>query len=245
MTLMTVLLTVGVVLLFLAVLNRKALGNVFDALRAQVGKAGRAAANADPLANYQQAIDDAVENVKKAKQGMQRGMSLINSVERQVNSGTAEVNRLTIRVQKAVDSNDENRAREYAAALAEAERNLKANQEQLKSHAGQYNDFVAQVKTQQDKIVRCQREAQALGVQLQLSEANKEFTDFSRNFNVNATSFDGLSAQREAVLRKIDENNAAGRVEKDVGGVNADDDIFERQADADEVLKRFKKTDVA
>lgn len=237
----TVLLTVGVVVLILAVLNRKALGNVFNALRAQVGKAGRAAANADPLANYQQAIDDAVESVKKAKQGMQRGVALISSVERQVTSGTAEVNRLTIRVQKAVNDGDENRSREYAAALADAERNLKANEEQLKAHRGQYDDFVTQVKVQQEKIARYQREAQALGVQLQLSEANKEFAEFSRSFNVNTTSFDGLSAQREAVLRKIDENNAAGKVDKDVGGVGADDDVFERQADADEVLKRFKK----
>ena len=239
----TVIGVVAFVFLVLAVVNRRAVGDFVNWLRAQVGKGGRALRNMDPLANYQQSIDDAVEAVKRAKQGMARAVALIKSVERQVDSGKAEVNRLNVRIQRAVDDGATVQQREYALLLADSEKNLKTNEEQLKSHQDAYNDFVTEVRQQQDKIVRYQREAESLGVRLEMSQANKEFNEFRQSFSVNNGSLNGLSVQREAVLKQIDTNNACSQVEKDVGGTNykEEDEAIDRQIEADEILKRFKR----
>jgi phage shock protein A len=228
-------------------LNRQAVKDLFGAGRTALGDAGRAARNANPLGNYQQMIDDATGAVVKAKQGMQRAVALIKSVERQVTSGQQEKARLEARIQKAQADNDLAKARDYALQLATCEQHLSENEAQLKNHKEAYDGFVNDVKHQQEKITQYQREGESLGVRLEMSKANKEFNEFRQSFTTqNGALKGGLEAQREAVLRQIDQNNAAGQVDKDVGGGvtshEEEDAEIDRQIKADEILKRFQKT---
>jgi phage shock protein A len=234
---------IALVVVVLLLINHKAVLNMFGALRAQVGKAGRAVGGADPLANYQQGIDDAADSVKRAKQGMTRAVALISSVERQVNSGKQEKARLEARIQRALGEENQAKAQEYAAQLADCETHLAANEDQLNHHKEAYDGFVADVKRQQEKVATYQREASGLGIQLEMSKANREFNEFRQSFTVNTGALNGLAAQREAVMQQIDQNNAYGKVEKDVGGGSTyeeDDAEIDRKIKADEILKRFQ-----
>src|SRR5499427_5834868 len=235
---------IALVVVVLLLINHKAVLNMFGAGRAQLGKLGRAVGGADPLANYQQGIDDAADSVKKAKLGMTRAVALISSVERQVNSGRQEKARLEARIQRALGEENNAKAQEYAAQLGDCETHLKANEDQLQHHKDAYDGFVADVKRQQEKVTTAQREAASLGVQLELSKANREFNQFRESFSVNTGALNGLAQEREAVLQQIDQNNAYGKVERDVGSgsqYEEEDADIDRKIKADEILNRFQK----
>jgi phage shock protein A len=235
---------IALVVLVLLALNYRAVMNMFGVGRAQLGKLGRAVGEIDPLATYQQGIDDAAESVRKAKAGMTRAVALIASVERQVNSGRQEKARLEARIRRAVADGDTAKSQEYALQLGDCETHLKTNEEQLEHHKDAYDEFVAEVKRQQEKVATYEREAHGLGIQLEMSRANKEFNEFRQSFSVNTGSLNGLAAQREAVLRQIDANNAYSKVEKDVGGgsrYEEEDADIDRKIKAEEILKRFEK----
>ena len=243
-TFWTIILILGVLVVIALLVNRRAVMSMFGAGRAQLGKIGRAVGGADPLANYQQRIDDAAEAVKNAKTGMTRAVSLISSVERQVNGGRQEKARLEARIQRALADNNNAKAQEYAAQLGDCETHLKANEDQLQHHKDAYDGFVADVKRQQEKVTTAQREAASLGVQLELSKANREFNQFRESFSVNTGALNGLAQEREAVLQQIDQNNAYGKVERDVGSgsqYEEEDADIDRKIKADEILKRFQK----
>jgi phage shock protein A len=217
--------------------------NMLSALRAQWGKAGRAAKGADPLANYQQTVDDAAEQVKNAKTGMTRAVALINSVERQVVSGKKEKARLEARIQIALDEGNQDKAQHYALQLGDCEKNLKENEGQLTQHKEAYQGFVNDVKRQQTRVEDAQRQATNLGVRLEMSKANREFHEFQAGFTTSNGALSKLDKEREAVEQQIDTNNAYQQVEKDVGGNKYDetDDEVDRKLAAAEVLKRFQK----
>lgn len=233
-----ILIVAGLVVLVVAVLNRRALYDFFTAARAQVGKAGRAVRGADPMANYQQTIDDAADAIKTAKQGMQRVIAIINSVKRRVETATQEKAKAEARIKKSLENNDQEKAREYAILLGEIEGNLTDGQEQLKRHEEEYSFFCEEIKKQQRRVERAERDAQSLGVRLEMSQANKELSEFKSSFST-GDALSGLDEHREAVLRQIDANNAASQVDRDTGSV-IDDDEMDRNIKADEILKRFQ-----
>ena len=243
----SVIVILGVVGLLI---NRKAVATMFGAGRAQLGKLGRAAGDAGPLATFQQTVDDSADSIRRAKEGMTKAVALVNSVERQVNTGRTTQARLSARVQNALNEGNQAKATEYAAQLAECESHLKEDEAQLAHHKESYENFVSEVKRQQAKVTTAQREATNLGVRLEMSKANKEFHDFESTFKASNGALAGLDEKREAVLRKIDQNNAYQQVDKDVGGSTSsgyeeDDAEVDRKLAGDKVLKRFQKEEQA
>ncbi len=246
LTLTNILVVGGIALVLLAVLNRRALGRLFSAASAQVGKVGRAAQEADPLAMYQEAVDDGVENIQRAKKGLEQSKGLVRSVERQVEQGRKEKARLEHRIQTVLDQGDPNgTVNDYALQLAEIEQNLAANEAQLKTHTESYNNFCAQVEMGQKKVADARRKAATLGMQLQQSQREKEMADFASTFSPTGFDADGTLARAEALInQRIDSNRAAGDVANDLsrqGLAEAADDKLEREAAAASILERFKK----
>jgi phage shock protein A len=250
LTLTNILIVGGVALLILAVLNRRAFTRLFSAASAQVGKVGRAAQEADPLAMYQEAVDDGVENIQRAKRGLEQSKSLVRSVERQVDQGRKEKARLEHRIQTVLDQGDPNgTVNDYALQLAEVEQNLATNEAQLKTHTESYNNFCSQVELGQKKVADARRKAATLGMQLQQSQREKEMADFASTFSPTGFDSDGTLARAEALInQKIDTNRAAGDVANDLsrqGLAEAADEKLERDAAAASILERFKKSDAS
>jgi phage shock protein A len=243
---MAILTAVGVACLVLLVLGgRKTLGRFFNAGRAQVGRAGRAVEEADPLAMYQQLVDDGVTEIQTAKTGLEGSKTLVNSVQRQVDAGEKEVTRLTSRIKAAVEAGDPNKtAADNALALAEAEKQLAENKAQLATHKTSYTGFAKMVESSQKKVLEARKRAQVLGVKLQQSEREKELSKFANNFTFDPNRLnDGLSRAEELINQKIDANRAGAEVALDMNKqaiADAADDELERQAAAAEILARFQ-----
>ena len=244
MSLGTILGVVAVAFVVLLVLNRRAVLNMFSAARAQVGELGRLAKNADPLVMYKQVIDDGLDNIGKAKSSLETVRTQVRSLDRQTNDGRTEKTRLENRIRAALAGGDPNNtAFANAIQLESCERNLATNEEQLARTKGMYDNFTKTIELNQKKVQEARKEVQDLGIQLEQSEREKELVRFNAEFEKGVDVSGTLSEAREAVLRKIDANRAAGDVAADTSKQKAAelaDEELERKQRADEILARFK-----
>ena len=160
------------------------MARIFGAGRAQVGKLGRMAEEADPLALLNQAVEDGVTSIQNSKKGLENYRALILSVQRQVESGEKERARLESRIQAALASGDPNQtAEESAMVLADVERHLAANREQLARHMEIYENFARQVELGQAKVAEARLKAARLGFELEQSKREKEMAKFATDFS--------------------------------------------------------------
>jgi phage shock protein A len=242
----TIISVVIAAVVVLAILNRQALLRMIGAGRAQVGKLGRAVEESDPLSLLNQAVDDGVTSIQQAQRGLEQCASLVRSVQRQVDSGTKEQTRLTSRIKAVMEAGDTNNtARDYAIQLAEVEKQLVINQEQLAKHKESYENFAQQVQIGQKRVLEARRKASGLGVELEMSKREKEMASFAANFRFDPNQLnEGMSRAEELIQQQIDTNRAAGDVARDMSKqslAEARDDEVERQAQADSILEKFKK----
>jgi phage shock protein A len=236
---MSILLIAFVAFAFLFILNKGALANVANFVRSQFGKLGRFLKEADPMSAYQQRIDDSVEQLKTAKANLAKAQGDLNKVERKRAGFANEVSLLTERIKTALASNNEKSAERWAGELVTAESNLASTATQLENNQATFERFVDLVKAHQDNILEAKREAQQLGIQLNLSEVNKEFAKLEDKFNFNNPLSD-LSESREAVLSRIDENNAHSTVNELLDDGRSDEVALDKQGKVNNVLARFK-----
>jgi phage shock protein A len=245
MSLSTILVIVGIAFVALLLLNRRALGNMLFAARAQVGELGRAVKNADPVANFKQAIDDGLDTIDRSKKSLETVATQLRSLNRQLDEGTTEKTRLENRIRAALSNGDPNKtAADYALQLEAVERNLKANQEQKARTQQLYDGFAKTIESNQKKVAEARREIADLGIQLEQSEREKELTRFAAEFDKGVDVGAGLADARAAIQAKIDANRAAGDVALSTSTqrqAELADDELERQQRADDILARFKQ----
>lgn len=242
-TLFTVLGVVGVFVVLLALVNFKAVKRMFSALTAQVGKLGRAAVKVDPLAQYEQAIDNAQSDVVNATRGLEHAGALVNQVARQVETDRAEQAELIRRIQLALEHNDPNNtAEDNAVRLAEVERRLEENRAQLKNEQEQYNRFLQQLQTAKERIRVAEEDARRLGARRRQAKARAELSEIAGNFS--GLDDSELARARQLVEEETDGYNAKAQVSSDLNvdfeREQADRDL-EKKARAASILERFKK----
>lgn len=243
MSIGTILGIVAIVLVVLAVLNRQALANFFTAGRAQVGKVGRAALDADPVAVFQQQIEDAAHQLAGQLTALKGAEGQLESLRRQVADGEKEKVRLESRIKRALAEGDPNKtAQNYALQLAQVEKTLATNREQLTQQEQITTQYAHSVDLNRQKIREAQQKCQRMGLQLQQSEAQKKAAaQFAQLTNTDL--FSGLGTVQDKIQSQIDANNASAKVDaqmsQDVLNQMKDDED-ERKAEADEILARFK-----
>lgn len=234
-----------VALVFLFVLNPRSLRRLWGAASVQAGKVGRWASESDPLAVYKERVDNGVDNIAKAKKSLEGVATMVRSVTRQVEDGKKEQIRLSSRISAIVANGDKNdTATDYALQLAQVEKDLARNEDQLLKHKETYENFKQMVIINQRKVEEARREAASLGLALEQSEREKEFVQFAHEFENAKFNSDGLASAKEAVQQKIDANRAAGDVARDLSrssAAEAADEALEQKADAEAILARFKK----
>jgi phage shock protein A len=238
---------VAVGLIFMVIFNRQALSRMLGAARAQAGKMGRAAELVDPLAMLQQAVDDGIAEIGKAKSGLELAKSNVNSLQRQVDRDLSEQAKLNNRIKAVLDGGDPNNtARDYAVQLSTVEKNLVINQKQLENARRMYEGFAAQVNMGQEKVVAARQRASQLQVQLTISERASEMAKFAENFTFDPNKVnEGVARAEELIQRQIDQNQAKVDVALEFGVSAAGqlkDDELERNAEVDNILARFKPT---
>jgi phage shock protein A len=242
----TIFIAAALLVIFLTFVNYPAIRKIFGAGRAQVGKLGRMAEEADPLALLNQAVADGVNSIQNAKKGLENYRALISSVQRQVESGEKEKARMEARIQSAVESGDPNEtAHEYALVLADVEQHLKTNREQLLKHQETYENFARQIEMGQAMVAAARLKAARLGLELEQSKREKEMAKFANDFAFDPNGLNtGMARAEELIYKKIDANRAVGEVAADLAKqalAEAADDEIDRRAAAAKILERFRK----
>lgn len=219
-TLLVIGVVVAVVVGLLAIFNRKALKRFFEAGNAQVGKAGRAAWERDPLAVYQQRIDDATGEIEEATSAVEGHKGLVNSLGRQVEDGTREVAVLDTRVKNSLkeDPDDKSgKAAGYVVQLQRAQANLDNNRSQHQKALTIYNNNIKKIQLARQKIKDAENEGKQLGVELKMAKTEAAIADLATKTNVNIKGVDGLGEVAEEMRRQIDHAKARGEVAADLG----------------------------
>jgi phage shock protein A len=240
----TALGAIAVVLLVLYVLNSRGVIRLWGAGSAQVGKLGRWAANRDPLAILQEKVDDAADNLRAARDGLDQANGNVQSLERQVNFGRQEKAKLEARIRGSLSENNEEKANRYAADLARVERDLSTNEAQLENAVHGRDIIKNQITAWQRKVQAAKQEAQDLGLQLKMSEAEAAMAGLVHKMASMGDPLNDLNEARSAVQAKIDQNRGKLQTAQQLNEVAleemADDEAAQR-AEAASILDRFRQ----
>lgn len=241
----TLLFAMMALVVIMTLINHRAIAKILGAGRAQVGKVGRMAEEADPLAMLNQSVEDGVASIQSSKKGLENYRALILSVQRQVESGEKEKPRLEERIQKALTAGETATAKEFALVLADVEQNLTANREQLARHLEIYENFAKQVEIGQAKVAEARLKAARLGLELEQSKREKEMAKFAAEISFDPRGLNsGLARAEELINRKIDANRAVGDVAADLSKssfIQAVGEEVDRNVAAAEILERLKR----
>lgn len=201
-----------VVLALVALFNFRALKRLFGAASVQVGKVGRWAKSQDPLAVYQERIDEGTEKIAKGRQFLASAAGEVRGSTRKVQELEQEVAQLNHRIDLAEAAGDPNNTMEgYALDLADAEDRLTKARAKLERDTARFNSFSTAINEGKEQVEQARKEARELGMQLEQSQREKEMNEFAASFSPNNVFGDNsLAEAREALQRQIDENQGAG-----------------------------------
>jgi phage shock protein A len=240
----TPIIVVCVILAVLAVAAPKVLKDLGFLGKAEIGKVGRWAANADPQAQLDQLVDKGLDNIAKAKSDLEAEKELVISCQRRADQNTEEEARLTNRIKTAMSNGDPNgTCKEYALSLAHVREQLASNNEQLAKHKANYEAFAKKVEIGQRQVLDAKQKAKELGVALQESDREAKLSRFAEDFSVGdvtGSMGDAMSKLQE----RIDANKAKSEVANEMNKqslAEAKDDELEQQAKADAILAEFGK----
>ena len=216
-------------------------GKMWSALRAQLNKVANWFYTADPIAQLQYEYDQAVEQLKGGRQGLEQYRALVERVARQVIANELHVKNLEQKVKAYLTSGDRDTAGKFVLELQKAKNELAENQNQLKMHEEAYNNNLAKVKHATSKLQTIKDKIQKYDADLKMSRAEAELAELSKDFNFDVTTDFG---QIEGVIQeKIDKNRAKVRVAVDMSGQGMDELKKEQameQAVAEQALRDFE-----
>jgi phage shock protein A len=216
-------------------------GKMWSALRAQLNKVANWFYTADPIAQLQYEYDQAVEQLKGGRQGLEQYRALVERVARQVIANELHVKNLEQKVKAYLTSGDRDTAGKFVLELQKAKNELAENQNQLKMHEEAYNNNLAKVKHATSKLQTIKDKIQKYDADLKMSRAEAELAELSKDFNFDVTTDFG---QIEGVIQeKIDKNRAKVRVAVDMSGQGMDDLKKEQameKAVAEQALRDFE-----
>lgn len=236
-------LAVGIVVLILLLLNRKAVSRVWEAMGAQVGKGGKAVWGSDPEAIFEQRTEAAAEELKGAVSGLEQYQTLMTGMQRMVDGQQQEKRVLEGRIKAHLAAGRRDEAGADALKLKAIEAKLAANSGKLADYQEAYKAGLKKVKNAKDKIVALRQRGKELGAELKMSKAEAALTDAACKINVNGPNLDGIGEVEDELLGQIAANRAKSQVARDLGTdglaeIEAEEQIAREQAE--DVLKEFE-----
>lgn len=229
----------------IAFLNRKAFSKLLGVGKAQMSKLANSAENSDPLALYQQKIDDASESLKSARLALAKINGTMDSVQRQVSTYQQELKLADARIKMCLEKGDEALAAQYVSNLQSIKSSLSASEVHLETLRSEYNRCLEKVKAAQDRIAQEKKEAESLGHILAVSKAEVEVSQLTDSFNWDKDSpLDEAARHKEQVQKMIDLNRATGKTNAALNESfekEAKIDQAIRDAEAKEMLDKYKK----
>jgi phage shock protein A len=189
-------------------------GKIWAAFRAQLNKLANFFWTADPIAQMQYEYDQAVDQLKEGRQGLEQYRALVDRVGRQVASGRARVSELEAKTKAFLQAGQREAAAECALQMQRAQKDLGENEAQLKLHEDAYNNNLTKVKHATKKLGEVKTKIQKYDAELKMSRAEAEMAKLAQDFNFDVTTDFG---QIEQVIQdRIGLNRAKVRVAADL-----------------------------
>lgn len=216
-------------------------GKMWSALRAQLNKIANYFWTADPIAQLQYEYDQAVEQMKSGRQGLEQYQALVQRVTRQVAANEAHVKNLEAKVKSYLTAGDRETAGRFVLELQKAKAELAENQNQLGLHQEAYGNHLTRIQHATKKLQAVKEKIHKYDADLKMSRAEAELAELSKDFNFDVTTDFG---QLEGVIQeKIDRNRAKVRVAADMSGEGIVDIQREQSMEkvlADQALRDFE-----
>lgn len=186
----------------------------WQAIRAQLNKLANLFWEADPIAQMQYEYDQAVEQLKEGRIGLEQYRGLVEKVSRQVREGERRVEKLQGQAKAYLKIGDRETAAKFALEMQKAKTELAGNREQLAMHETAYDNNLKKIKHANKKLVEVKSKIQKYDAELKMSEAEAEIAALSQTFEMDVTTDFG---QLETVIQeKIDANRGKARVAADL-----------------------------
>ncbi len=196
-------------------------GKMWRAFRAQVNKIANYFWTADPIAQMQYEYDQAVEELKGGRQGLEQYRALVERVSRQVKNDQKHVKNLEAKIKAYLKAGDRETAGKFAVELQKAKSELAENQSQLDMHEKAYDNNVRKIKRASKKLADVRMKIQKYDAELKMSRAEAEMAELARSFDFDITTDFG---QIEQVIQdKIGLNRAKARVAADLSEEGMED----------------------
>ncbi|MBL9014110.1 MAG: PspA/IM30 family protein [Myxococcales bacterium] len=214
------------------------LGKFFGAIRAQLNKLANFFWEADPIAQMQYEYDQAVEQLKEGRVGLEQYRGLVERVSRQVKDGESQVNKLQAQAKAYLKAGDRETAGSFALQLTKAKTQLEENKQQLVMHEAAYQNNLKKIQYANKKLVEVKDKISKYDAELKMSEAEAEVAKLTQSFNMDVTT--DFGQLEDVIQRKIDTNRGKARVASDLSNEGIDKIAAEErmeQSMADDALK--------
>lgn len=233
---------IGVVLLLL-VLNRKAVGRLWESAAAQFGKLGRSAQAADPAAVWQHRCEKAATELNTAVSGLEEYQGLMTGMQTTVTAEEREEKVLTARLNAQLDKGDEEAAAKTAVDLDRVQKKLAVHRTKLTEYQEGYKAGLKKVKFQRQQILDAQAKGREMGAELKMAKAEAALSDAAAKINTKNGGLDGLGEIEDEMTAQINQNRAKSAVARDLG-IDGLAEIEEAEAvakaDSSALLEKFK-----
>jgi phage shock protein A len=214
------------------------LGKFFGAIKAQLNKLANFFWEADPIAQMQYEYDQAVEQLKEGRLGLEQYRGLVERVSRQVKDGESAVAKLTAQAKAYLKAGDRETAGSFALQLTKAKAQLEENRQQLAMHEASYQNNLKKIQYANKKLVEVKDKISHYDAELKMSEAEAEVAKLTQSFNMDVTT--DFGQLEDVIQRKIDGNRGKARVAADLSADGIDKIHAEERMEksmADDALK--------
>lgn len=216
-------------------------GKFWRALMAQVNKLANFFWQADPIAQMQLEYDNAVEQLKDGRVGLEQYRALVERVTRQVKANEKNVLELQARIKSYLKVNDRATAGKFAIELKHAQEELDENRNQLKMHEESYQNHLTKIRHATRKLRDVQTKIHKYDAELKMSAAEAEMAKLAQSFDFDITT--DFGQLEEMIQGKIDQNRAKVRVAADLsreGIAEIEAEQRMEEAQAEELLQQFE-----
>jgi phage shock protein A len=217
------------------------MGKMFRAIRAQLNKIANIFFEADPIAVMQLEVDQATERLKEGRKGLEMYRGLVETVARQVASGTANASQLESQIKAHLKAGNREMAGQLALQLQKTQSELEKNKAQLEMHEQAYQNNLLKIQKANKDIVKVRDKITQYNAELKMSAAEAEIAQISESFDMNMTTDFG---QVESVIQKqIDTNRGRARVASDMSSKGVEAIKAEEAAEkamADDLLSKYE-----
>ncbi|MFN0170514.1 MAG: PspA/IM30 family protein [Bryobacteraceae bacterium] len=190
------------------------LGKFWSAIRAQLNKIANVFWEADPIAQMQYEHDQAVEQLKEGRKGLEIYRALVERVTRQASTSRSHVQKLEVEVKAYLRAGDRETAAKFALELQKAKKEVAGHEEQLHMHETAYENNLKKIKHASHKLGEVRERIQKYDAELKMSAAEAEVAAIAHSFDLNVTTDFGQLEQ--AIQGQIDKNRGKARVAADL-----------------------------